>query len=161
MQEKDMAKKLSTDIQKFLNTEGVKLKIEYDKNGEIKKIVAATQKDSIEETVTEILHQLGIPPKLKGYHYTRTAIIMVVEDMSLLNSITKYVYPNVAKRYEITENIVEGSIRRMIEKAWKNGNVDTLEKIFGYTYSSEKGRPTNGEFIALIADNIRMNMELF
>ena len=154
MQEKDMAKKLSTDIQKFLNTEGVKLKIEYDKNGEIKKIVAATQKDSIEETVTEILHQLGIPPKLKGYHYTRTAIIMVVEDMSLLNSITKYVYPNVAKRYEITENIVEGSIRRMID-------VDTLEKIFGYTYSSEKGRPTNGEFIALIADNIRMDMKLF
>ena len=110
----------------------------------------------IECVVTEIIHQIGIPAHIKGYHYLRDAIIMAVEDMEVLNAITKILYPTVAKKYQTTSSRVERAIRHAIEVAWSRGKLDTLDRLFGYTVSNGKGKPTNSEFIALIADTIQL-----
>ena len=112
---------------------------------------------SLEEIVTEIIHDVGVPAHIKGYQYLREAIVMSVLDMDMLNSVTKVLYPEVAKKFKTTPSRVERAIRHAIEVAWSRGKVDTIEELFGYTISIGKGKPTNSEFIALITDKIRMN----
>ena len=109
-----------------------------------------------ENRVTNMLHEIGIPAHIKGYHYLRDAIIMAVRDMDVLNAITKILYPTVAKKYQTTSSRVERAIRHAIEVAWSRGKLDTLDELFGYTVSTGKGKPTNSEFIALIADTIQL-----
>lgn len=110
----------------------------------------------LENRVTDMLHEIGIPAHIKGYHYLRDAIMMAVEDMDILNAITKILYPTVAKKYQTTSSRVERAIRHAIEVAWSRGKLDTLDELFGYTVSNGKGKPTNSEFIALIADTIQL-----
>ena len=111
---------------------------------------------SLRLQVTEILHQIGVPAHIKGYHYLRDAIMMAVEDMDVLNAVTKVLYPTVAKHHQTTASRVERAIRHAIEVAWSRGKLDTLDELFGYTVSNGKGKPTNSEFIALIADTLRL-----
>ena len=111
---------------------------------------------NLENEVTQMIHEIGIPAHIKGYHYLRDAIMMAVEDMDVLNAITKVLYPTVAKKYQTTSSRVERAIRHAIEVAWNRGNLDTLDELFGYTVSTGKGKPTNSEFIALIADTIQL-----
>lgn len=114
------------------------------------------QEQDLVNRVTNMLHEIGIPAHIKGYHYLRDAIMMSVEDMDVLNAITKVLYPTVAKKYQTTSSRVERAIRHAIEVAWSRGKLDTLDELFGYTVSNGKGKPTNSEFIALIADTIQL-----
>ena len=111
---------------------------------------------NIESDVTAIIHDVGVPAHIKGYQYFREAIIMSVNDTEMLNSITKILYPTIAKKYQTTSSRVERAIRHAIEVAWNRGRMDTIDELFGYTINAEKGKPTNSEFIALIADKIRL-----
>ena len=118
--------------------------------------ITAVKDCELEKYITEIMLDVGVPAHLKGYHYLRDAIIMAVEDMDVLNAITKVLYPTVAKKYQTTSSRVERAIRHAIEVAWSRGKLDTLDELFGYTVSNGKGKPTNSEFIALIADTIQL-----
>lgn len=111
---------------------------------------------NLETDVTNIIHEVGVPAHIKGYQYLRDAIIMSVNDLEMLNSITKILYPTIAKRHQTTPSRVERAIRHAIEVAWSRGKMDTIDELFGYTVSNGKGKPTNSEFIALIADKIRL-----
>lgn len=113
----------------------------------------------LETMITELLHEIGIPAHIKGYHYLRDSIIMSIEETDVLNAVTKILYPTVAKRYQTTSSRVERAIRHAIEVAWSRGKLDTLEELFGYTVSNRKGKPTNSEFIALVADTIRLKQK--
>lgn len=113
----------------------------------------------LEALVTEYIHELGVPAHIKGYHYLRTAIMMVVKDMDLLNYITKELYPEIAKAYQTTSSRVERAIRHSIEVAWTRGKPQTMNEVFGYTINTGKGKPTNSEFIAMIADRIRLKIK--
>ncbi len=108
-----------------------------------------------ETLVSNMLHDIGIPANIKGYHYLRTAILTTADDFEVLNGITKILYPDIAKRYKSTSSRVERAMRHAIEIAWERGNVDTIDQIFGYTVNGEKGKPTNSEFIAMMADKVR------
>ena len=121
--------------------------------------VAVTQ-HSLETQVTSVIHEIGIPAHIKGYQYLRDAIIMAITDMDILNSITKQLYPSIAKNYNTTPSRVERAIRHAIEVAWSRGKMDTIDKLFGYTVNNGKGKPTNSEFIALIADRLRLEMQV-
>ncbi len=110
----------------------------------------------MEAQVTKIIHQIGVPAHIKGYQYLRTAILMTIEDNDIINSVTKILYPTVAKKYQTTTSRVERAIRHAIEVAWDRGDVDTLNSYFGYTIQNNRGKPTNSEFIAMIADNLRL-----
>lgn len=110
----------------------------------------------LEKDVTDMIHEIGVPAHIKGYQYLREAIMMSVEDPDMLGSITKVLYPTIAKRYQTTSSRVERAIRHAIEVAWNRGRMETLDNLFGYTISTGKGKPTNSEFIALIADRIRL-----
>ena len=110
----------------------------------------------LEVIVTNIIHEIGVPAHIKGYQYLRDSIIMSVSDMDILNSITKQLYPTIAKMHQTTPSRVERAIRHAIEVAWNRGKMDTIHDLFGYTIQSGKGKPTNSEFIALIADKIRL-----
>ncbi len=110
----------------------------------------------LEAQVTKIIHQIGVPAHIKGYQYLRTAILMTVDDSDVINSVTKILYPSVAKKYQTTTSRVERAIRHAIEVAWDRGDVDTLNSYFGYTIQNTRGKPTNSEFIAMIADNLRL-----
>lgn len=110
----------------------------------------------LEKDVTEMIHEIGVPAHIKGYQYLREAIIMSVEDSDMLNSITKILYPSIGKRFQTTPSRVERAIRHAIEVAWSRGKMETLDALFGYTINTGKGKPTNSEFIALIADKIRL-----
>jgi len=110
----------------------------------------------MEAQVTKIIHQIGIPAHIKGYQYLRTAILMTIDDTDIINSVTKILYPSVAKKYQTTTSRVERAIRHAIEVAWDRGDVDTLNSFFGYTIQNSRGKPTNSEFIAMIADNLRL-----
>ena len=113
----------------------------------------------LETMVTEIIHEIGIPAHIKGYQYIREAIILTVRDMDLINAVTKALYPMVAKRYGTTSSRVERAIRHAIEVAWDRGDIEVLQKYFGYTVSNIKGKPTNSEFIALIADRLQLRLK--
>ena len=117
---------------------------------------AISDESDMECVVTEIIHQIGIPAHIKGYHYLRTAIMLSVEDPDMINCITKLLYPTVARMYETTPSRVERAIRHAIEIAWDRGDVDTLNSYFGYTIHTSRGKPTNSEFVALIADKLRL-----
>ena len=114
----------------------------------------------IEAQVTKVIHQIGVPAHIKGYQYLRTAIMMTVEDSDIINSVTKILYPSVAKKYSTTSSRVERAIRHAIEVAWDRGDVETLNSYFGYTIQNNRGKPTNSEFIAMIADNLRLSNKL-
>ena len=113
----------------------------------------------LETLVTEFMHELGVPAHIKGYQYIRTAIMMVVDNMEVLNYITKQLYPAIAKKYGTTSSRVERAIRHSIEVAWTRGKAQTMNEIFGYTIDTEKGKPTNSEFIAMVADRIRLQIK--
>ena len=115
----------------------------------------------LETQVTQIIHQIGVPAHIKGYQYLRTAILMTISDSEIINSVTKVLYPSVAKKYATTTSRVERAIRHAIEVAWERGDVDTLNSYFGYTIQNNRGKPTNSEFIAMIADNLRLKLKLF
>ena len=115
-------------------------------------------KTSIETMVTGIIHEIGVPAHIKGYQYLREAIIIAVNDMDVINAITKVLYPQVAKTFQTTPSRVERAIRHAIEVAWDRGDLDTLQRFFGYTVSNTKGKPTNSEFIALIADKLQLQL---
>ena len=116
-------------------------------------------KTSIETMVTGIIHEIGVPAHIKGYQYLREAIIIAVNDMDVINAITKVLYPQVAKTFGTTPSRVERAIRHAIEVAWDRGDLDTLQRFFGYTVSNTKGKPTNSEFIALIADKLQLQLK--
>lgn len=118
------------------------------------------EEPNLEADVTEIIHEIGVPAHIKGYQYLRDAIIMSVNDMDMLNSITKILYPTIAKKYQTTSSRVERAIRHAIEVAWSRGKMDTIDEMFGYTIHNGKGKPTNSEFIALITDRIRLNYKI-
>ena len=114
----------------------------------------------LEELVTSIIHEVGVPAHIKGYQYVREAIMITVENMDVINSVTKILYPEVAKRYHTTPSRVERAIRHAIEVAWDRGDLETLQKFFGYSVSNAKGKPTNSEFIAMISDRIRLKLKI-
>ncbi len=111
----------------------------------------------LEQDVTTMIHEIGVPAHIKGYQYLREAIMMSVEDPSMISSITKILYPTIAKKFQTTSSRVERAIRHAIEVAWSRGRMETLDALFGYTINTGKGKPTNSEFIALIADRIRLD----
>lgn len=110
----------------------------------------------LELIITDIIHEIGVPAHIKGYHYLRDSIRMAVSDMDILNSITKQLYPTIAQKHHTTSSRVERAIRHAIEVAWNRGKMDTINELFGYTIQAGSGKPTNSEFIALIADKIRL-----
>ncbi len=110
----------------------------------------------LEAQVTKVIHQIGVPAHIKGYQYLRFAILMTIDDSEVINSVTKVLYPTVAKKYQTTTSRVERAIRHAIEVAWDRGDIDTLNSYFGYTIQNSGGKPTNSEFIAMIADNLRL-----
>ena len=120
-----------------------------DKNGE----------NNLEALVTNVIHEVGVPAHIKGYQYLREAIMMVVNDIEVINQITKTLYPQIAKKYNTTPSRVERAIRHAIEVAWGRGQQEVVENIFGYTISAAKGKPTNSEFIAMISDKLRLELK--
>jgi Response regulator containing CheY-like receiver, AAA-type ATPase, and DNA-binding domains len=116
-----------------------------------------TRKGDLETQVTKVIHQIGVPAHIKGYQYLRTAIMMTIDDNNIINSVTKILYPSVAKKYQTTSSRVERAIRHAIEVAWDRGDIETLNSYFGYTIQNSRGKPTNSEFIAMIADNLRLS----
>lgn len=135
--EKIISKSLGNEMEQVKQSENVN---EYD----------------ITKKITEIIKTLGIPAHIKGYQYIRTAIEMCLEDIQMLDTITKQLYPEIAKQYKTTSSRVERAIRHAIETAWSRGNMKTIEEIFGYTVNFKKGKPTNSEFLALVVDKIRL-----
>ena len=114
----------------------------------------------IEMRVTNIIHQIGVPAHIKGYQYLREAIIMTIHDMQAINAITKILYPSVAKKFKTTPSRVERAIRHAIEVAWDRGDVETLQEFFGFTVSGVRGKPTNSEFISMVADRLRLELKM-
>ena len=117
------------------------------------------EEDNLEALVTNIIHGVGVPAHIKGYQYLREAIMMVVKDIDVINQITKSLYPQIAQKFSTTPSRVERAIRHAIEVAWGRGEVDLMQNIFGYTVSANKGKPTNSEFIAMIADKLRLEIK--
>ena len=115
--------------------------------------------ENVEALVTNIIHEVGVPAHIKGYQYLREAIIMAIEDIDVINQITKQLYPDISKKYHTTPSRVERAIRHAIEVAWGRGQQEVVENIFGYTVSAAKGKPTNSEFIAMIADKLRLELK--
>ncbi|WP_096270543.1 sporulation transcription factor Spo0A [Paucisalibacillus globulus] len=114
------------------------------------------KKKDLEASITNIIHEIGVPAHIKGYMYLREAITMVYNDIELLGSITKVLYPDIAKKFNTTSSRVERAIRHAIEVAWSRGNIDSISALFGYTVSISKAKPTNSEFIAMVADRLRL-----
>ncbi|HLR62455.1 MAG TPA: sporulation transcription factor Spo0A [Lentibacillus sp.] len=114
------------------------------------------KKKDLEANITNIIHEIGVPAHIKGYMYLREAITMVYNDIELLGSITKVLYPDIAKKYNTTASRVERAIRHAIEVAWSRGNVESISALFGYTVNISKAKPTNSEFIAMVADRLRL-----
>ena len=117
---------------------------------------AEDETQALQRQVTAVIHEVGVPAHIKGYQYVREAIVIAVQDMDVINAVTKVLYPEVAKRYNTTPSRVERAVRHAIEVAWDRGDLETLQSYFGYTVSNTKGKPTNSEFIAMIADKIRL-----
>jgi len=114
---------------------------------------------NLESTVTEIIHEIGVPAHIKGYQYLREAIILTIRDMDMINAVTKVLYPEVARKFSTTPSRVERAIRHAIEVAWDRGDIEVLQKFFGYTVSNIKGKPTNSEFIAMISDHLSLKQK--
>ena len=144
---------LANRIRQFKNTSSIQTSIMQ------KGISAEAAAYNLETKVTNILHEIGVPAHIRGYHYMREAIIMSVNDMDVLNYITKELYPSIAKKCNTTPSRVERAIRHAIEVAWNRGKIDAIDALFGYTINNHKGKPTNSEFIALIADRLRLEQK--
>ena len=121
--------------------------------------IAAVTDCELERYITEIMLDIGVPAHLKGYHYLRDAILLSGRDMEVVSSVTKLLYPTIARRFRTTDQKVERAIRNAIEVSWERGNVDSFEKMFGYSASTGRPRPTNSEYIARIADKIRLDVK--
>ncbi len=134
--------------------------IRTDQVTEAKQQYVNTSSKSLEAEVTNIIHEIGVPAHIKGYQYLRDAIMMVVKDIDMINSITKQLYPSIAKAYNTTPSRVERAIRHAIEVAWSRGQVETIDALFKYTINVGKGKPTNSEFIAMIADKLRLELKV-
>ena len=135
---------------------------DYIKSPAQKSISIRSQKNTelnLETKVTNVLHEIGVPAHIRGYHYMREAIMMAVADMDILNYITKELYPTIAKKCNTTPSRVERAIRHAIEVAWSRGKVEIIDSMFGYTVNNNKGKPTNSEFVALIADRLRLELK--
>ena len=145
-------------IREMFNTQDVETKRRSVSTQVVEREAAATSRGPIdlETEITSIIHEIGVPAHIKGYMYLREAITMVVNDMELLSAVTKELYPSIAKKYNTTASRVERAIRHAIEVAWGRGQVDAINKLFGYTVHNEKGKPTNSEFIAIIAAKLRL-----
>jgi len=122
--------------------------------------VPAGRSRSMDVDVTNIIHQMGVPAHIKGYQYLRDAILLVVNEVNLLGAVTKELYPTIAEKYNTTPSRVERAIRHAIELAWDRGNVEMMNKFFGYTINIQRGKPTNSEFIAMIADKLRIGAKV-
>ena len=146
---------MSTDkeFQIMITVPSTKTEMPENKGTEL---VKKTEERDLEQDVTDMIHEIGVPAHIKGYQYLREAIMMSVEDNAMLSSITKILYPTIAKKFQTTPSRVERAIRHAIEVAWSRGRMETLDALFGYTINTGKGKPTNSEFIALIADRIRL-----
>ncbi len=135
-------------------------KFQFMTNAEPGVVAKGNAEYNLEMDVTNIIHEIGVPAHIKGYQYLRDAIMMSVGDSEMLNSITKILYPSIAKQHNTTPSRVERAIRHAIEVAWTRGKVDTIDELFGYTVNNGKGKPTNSEFVALIADRIRLEQKM-
>ena len=137
---------------------------EEDNKMQYAKAILTSESDDdakqLEIEITNIIHEIGVPAHIKGYHYLRDAIIMVVEDIDLLGAVTKELYPAIAKANKTTPSRVERAIRHAIEVAWNRGRLETINSLFGYTVQNDKGKPTNSEFIAIIADKLRIERKV-
>jgi two-component system response regulator (stage 0 sporulation protein A) len=142
----------SQNINNFIGREIKSQYVDIPMNGE-------RNQENLEALVTNIIHEVGVPAHIKGYQYLREAIIMVVNNIDVINQITKQLYPEIAQKYGTTPSRVERAIRHAIEVAWGRGQTETVESIFGYTVSAAKGKPTNSEFIAMIADKLRLELK--
>ncbi|MGI6552817.1 MAG: sporulation transcription factor Spo0A [Bacillota bacterium] len=129
-------------------------------NGQSTTVQAPVKSKNLDVEVTKIIHQMGVPAHIKGYQYLRDAILLVIEEISLLGAITKELYPMIAQKYQTTPSRVERAIRHAIELAWDRGNVEMMNRFFGYTINVERGKPTNSEFIAMVADKLRMQVKI-
>lgn len=128
--------------------------------GHVKAVQNTIKIKNLDVEVTKIIHQMGVPAHIKGYQYLRDAIILVIDDVSLLGAVTKELYPMIAEKYQTTPSRVERAIRHAIELAWDRGNVEMMNRFFGYTINVERGKPTNSEFIAMIADKLRIQTKI-
>lgn len=145
-------------VKRILQMSGMSAEYETPRHDDLE--YCSLKPSSIENDVTEIIREIGIPAHIKGYQYIREGIIMAINDMNMLNYITKLLYPAIAKKYKTTSSSVERAIRHAIEVAWGRGKIDVIEEMFGYTVSAGKGKPTNSEFIALIADKLRIQYKM-
>lgn len=127
---------------------------------DVKMMHHAPVQRNLEVEVTNIMHEIGVPAHIKGYQYLRDAIMMVVKNLDIINSITKQLYPSIAREYNTTPSRVERAIRHAIEVAWSRGQVEAIDALFGYTVNIGKGKPTNSEFIAMVADKLRLEMKV-
>lgn len=150
----------SVILQRIHQVMGVGSIRRFDYPGRKEQDGTAMNGNHLEVDVTDIIHEIGVPAHIKGYHYLRDAIMMSVDNTEMLNSITKLLYPSIAKRHKTTPSRVERAIRHAIEVAWSRGKTDTIDSLFGYTVAGGKGKPTNSEFVALIADKIRLEYKL-
>ena len=130
------------------------------KGESVSQYITPTKPKNLDIAVTNIIHEMGVPAHIKGYQYLRDAIIMVVGEINLLGAVTKELYPMIAQRYQTTPSRVERAIRHAIELAWDRGNVEMMNKFFGYTINLERGKPTNSEFIAMVADKLRIESKV-
>jgi len=122
--------------------------------------ISSVKPRNLDVAVTNIIHEMGVPAHIKGYHYLRDAILMVINEINLLGAVTKELYPMIAQKYQTTSSRVERAIRHAIELAWDRGNVEMMTKYFGYTINLERGKPTNSEFIAMVADKLRVELKV-
>jgi len=141
------------------NSSNVIMRQDYPRESKLQQYRPVKQHD-IEVEVTNIMHEIGVPAHIKGYQYLRDAIMMVVKDLDVINSITKQLYPAIAREYNTTPSRVERAIRHAIEVAWSRGQVEAIDALFGYTVNMGKGKPTNSEFIAMVADKLRLAMKV-
>lgn len=126
----------------------------------VSQYISVSKPKNMDVAVTNIIHEMGVPAHIKGYHYLRDAILMVIEDINLLGAVTKELYPAIAHQYQTTPSRVERAIRHAIELSWDRGNIDMMTKLFGYTINLERGKPTNSEFIAMVADKLRIEAKV-
>ena len=146
---------ISSEEKYFVYKENYSLKA-TEQNNVDKSTTKPGETMDLESEITSIIHEIGVPAHIKGYFYLREAISMVVNDIELLSAVTKELYPSIARKYNTTSSRVERAIRHAIEVAWNRGQVESINKIFGYTIHNEKGKPTNSEFIAMVADRLRL-----
>lgn len=148
-----------SNCEEQMKAEALKLLQEYEASKQVPAKLVQPKSCDLESRVTEIMHEIGVPAHIKGYHYLRSAIMRATNDNHLIEAVTGELYPGVAEEFHTTASRVERAIRHAIEVAWDRGDVETLQKWFGWTVSNTRGKPTNSEFIALVSDKLRLEMK--